>query len=86
MACGWRSAHDAEWSCGCPERDDGRRPGGVITGLPLAFIGGRLLESQLFSLSPHDARTIGVAVCIILSVVAIAGALPAFRARRASIQ
>ena len=55
---------------------------GVITGLPLAFVVGRLLESQLFGLSPHDARTTGVAVCTILFVIAMAGTLPALRASR----
>jgi ABC-type antimicrobial peptide transport system permease subunit len=55
---------------------------GIIAGLPLALVGGRLLESQLFGLSSHDARTIGVAVCVILSVITMAGWLPALRASR----
>ena len=55
---------------------------GVLVGLPLAWMGARLLESRLFGMSPHDPVTTGVAACITLSVIAVAGAVPALRASR----
>jgi len=51
---------------------------GVV--LLVAWIGSRLMKSLLFGLSPHDRRTIAVAVCAVLSVILVAGALPATRA------
>ncbi len=55
---------------------------GIAVGLPLAWIGTRLLESWLFGLSPHDPVTIVLAVAAILVVTVGAGSLPAFRASR----
>lgn len=55
---------------------------GIGIGLPLAWMGSRLLRSVLFGLSPHDPATIGIAVCAILAVMLAAGALPAIRASR----
>ncbi len=55
---------------------------GVAVGLPLAWMGGRLMKSLLFGLSPHDPRTMSVALCGILSVLLLAGALPAIGASR----
>jgi predicted permease len=55
---------------------------GIVVGLPLAWIGTRLLESQLFELSPHDPSTIFLATSAIFAVTVIAGFLPARRASR----
>jgi predicted permease len=55
---------------------------GVLAGLPLAWLGGRLMERQLFGLSPHDPATLGVVVLLILAVALASGALPAARASR----
>lgn len=55
---------------------------GIAIGTPLAWLGTKLLESQLFGLSPHDPRTILLAIAAIVAVTIIAGYLPARRASR----
>jgi ABC-type antimicrobial peptide transport system permease subunit len=55
---------------------------GIAAGLPLAWMGGRLMKGLLYGLSPHDPGTTAAAVCAILSIVLLAGALPALRASR----
>jgi predicted permease len=55
---------------------------GIAIGMPLAWLGTKFLESQLFGLSPHDPRTILLAIAAIVAVMVIAGYLPARRASR----
>ncbi|HYK90346.1 MAG TPA: FtsX-like permease family protein, partial [Acidobacteriota bacterium] len=55
---------------------------GVAVGLPLAWVGMRLLQSQLFGLSPHDPLTIFLSTAAIFVVTVLAGLLPARRASR----
>jgi predicted permease len=55
---------------------------GIAAGMPLAWVGTRLLESQLFGLSPHDPSTILLATAAIFAVTILAGFLPARRASR----
>jgi hypothetical protein len=50
---------------------------GIAVGIPLALASMRIIESQLFELSPMDPLTIVLAI-----VAAIAGYLPARRAMR----
>jgi predicted permease len=55
---------------------------GAMVGLAGALVSSRLLESLLFQVSPSDPVTLG-AVCVLLTVVALAAAyLPARRATR----
>ena len=56
--------------------------GGVAIGLLLAFAAGRLIASQLFGLTPTDARTLLLATLLMVAVSAAAGYLPARRASR----
>ncbi len=53
---------------------------GIVIGMPLGWLGTTLLRSQLFGLSPHDPRTILLAVASIIAVTLFAGYLPARRA------
>jgi predicted permease len=53
---------------------------GIAAGLPLAWMGARLLESRLFGLSPHDPATILLATAALVAVTIAAGFLPAVRA------
>jgi len=55
---------------------------GIVIGLPLAWIGARLLAAQLFGLSPHDPATIAIACVSLLAVTSAAGFIPAHRASR----
>jgi predicted permease len=55
---------------------------GLLAGLPLAWMGGRLMARQLFGVSPHDPATIAAVVVGILGVALVSGALPAARASR----
>jgi predicted permease len=55
---------------------------GVAIGLPAAIMGGRLITSLLFGLTPADPLTIGLASLLLLGVAAFAGYLPARRASR----
>ncbi len=55
---------------------------GVCLGLPSALGLSRLIESQLFGLSPTDPLTLGLATAVLFSVALLAGYLPASRATR----
>ena len=55
---------------------------GLLAGLPLAWMGGRLMARQLFGVSPHDPTTLVGVLGVILVVALAAGALPAARASR----
>jgi putative ABC transport system permease protein len=55
---------------------------GVVAGLPLAWMSGRLVSRQLFGLSPHDPTTLVGVAAVIFAVALVAGAIPALRASR----
>ncbi len=55
---------------------------GVVAGVPLALISGRLIRSQLYGLSAADTGTTFIAGIFLLLVSAGAGLLPAWRATR----
>ena len=55
---------------------------GLGMGIPLALAAMRIIESQLFELSPMDPLTITLVSAVLATVAAIAGYLPARRAMR----
>lgn len=55
---------------------------GLGMGIPLALASMRIIESQLFELSPMDPLTIAVVSFVLAIVAAIAGTVPARRAIR----
>src|SRR5947209_1086790 len=55
---------------------------GLLVGFPLAWFATRLLQAQLFELTPHDPFTLTLAVASIILVTAVAGYVPARRASR----
>jgi predicted permease len=55
---------------------------GVLIGLAGALALGRLIETQLYGLKPHDAATLAVAAVGLALVALAAGYLPALRASR----
>ncbi|MGA8597681.1 MAG: ABC transporter permease [Bryobacteraceae bacterium] len=55
---------------------------GVAIGLPAALMVSRLLQSQLYGMSPSDPTTIGLALLGIVGIAALSGYLPARRAAR----
>ncbi|MCC6992906.1 MAG: ABC transporter permease [Acidobacteria bacterium] len=54
--------------------------GGIALGLPAAWAAGRVVESQLFGLSPVDPLSLAVAAAVLAMVGLLAGFLPARRA------
>jgi predicted permease len=55
---------------------------GIAIGVPATLAATRLVQSQLFGLSPFDPATVAVAMLAILLVTVIAGYLPARRATK----
>ncbi len=55
---------------------------GIAVGLPLAWIGAKLLSHQLYELSPHDPLTIIGAAGAIITITLLAGYAPARRASK----
>jgi predicted permease len=55
---------------------------GLVIGLPLAYLEGRLIASQLFELPPTDPVALGMAGLGLTGVAVLAGYLPARRATR----
>jgi predicted permease len=55
---------------------------GLLLGLPLVWIGARLLASRLFELSPHDPNTIALSCVALVTITLLAGVIPARRASR----
>ena len=53
---------------------------GLVAGLPMAWLGTRLLTAQVYGLSPHDPLTVAVAIGAISAVTIAAGFVPALRA------
>jgi predicted permease len=55
---------------------------GVAVGVPAALALMRVVQSQLYGLSPHDPSTLALATVALALVACAAGYLPAFRASR----
>ncbi len=55
---------------------------GVAIGLPLSLAANRLLEAQLFGVSPSDPVALTFAIALMLAVALLAGYVPARRAAR----
>ena len=55
---------------------------GVLLGLPLALLAGRLLSTVVFGIGPYDAASLAVAIGLLLVVGAGCGLVPARRAIR----
>jgi predicted permease len=56
--------------------------GGLVTGTLVSFLAVRVLQKQLFGLSPYDPLTIATAIGVLSAVALMAGYLPARRAMR----
>jgi predicted permease len=55
---------------------------GIAAGLPTALVLGRLAQSQLYGLAPHDVATVSLATVTLAVVAGLAGFVPALRASR----
>jgi len=55
---------------------------GVVVGIPAALALTRVVESQLFGLTGHDPRTLGISTVALTVVACAAGYIPALRASR----
>lgn len=55
---------------------------GIAAGIPAAFAATRLLQDQLFGLSPHDPSTFAIAVASVAVVAMLAAYFPALRAAK----
>ena len=55
---------------------------GLVIGVPLTLAATRLIQAQLFEVSPGDAFTIVAAVLIVSAVSVMSGYLPARRATK----
>jgi ABC-type antimicrobial peptide transport system permease subunit len=53
---------------------------GVVLALPLSWALGRLVKNQLYGVAPVDPAAIAAAIGVLVTVAAIAGAIPARRA------
>jgi predicted permease len=53
---------------------------GLGLGLPLTFVAGRLLRTQLYAISPYNLSVIGVSVVVLGFAAFVASAVPALRA------
>lgn len=58
--------------------------GGLIVGLPLMYVAGRILGSQLYGTHPYDPAVILIAIATLCLAALAASAIPAFRASRIS--
>ena len=58
--------------------------GGIVVGMPLIVIGGRLAAALFFDVDPYDPATIAFAVVVLVCVGGACSALPAWRASRIS--
>jgi predicted permease len=55
---------------------------GILIGLPFSWATAKLLNHQLYALSPHDPITVAGAVMAIVGITLVAGYLPARRASK----
>lgn len=75
-------ARGADVMSGVMREGLGLAAAGVVVGLLAAMAAGRLLESMLFGVTPHDPLTMAVAAMIVLFTSALAVLVPARRASR----
>jgi predicted permease len=57
---------------------------GLLIGIPIALLGGRIIADQLFNVKPYDPVSLALAVGVLAVAAAVAGFIPA--ARAASIE
>lgn len=57
---------------------------GLLIGIPMVLLGGRIIADQLFNVKPYDPLSIAIGVGVLTVAAAIAGLIPA--ARAASIE
>lgn len=57
---------------------------GLLLGIPIALLGGRIIADQLFNVKPYDPVSVVLAVGVLSLAAAVAGLIPA--ARAASIE
>ncbi len=55
---------------------------GVVLGLPFVFLGGTLVSTLVFGVSPHDGGTLAIAAVVLVGVGTACSLLPARRAAR----
>src|SRR5260370_16028751 len=55
---------------------------GIAIGIPLALAATRLIASRLFGVGASDPANIAIAILLLLTVAALAGFLPAWRASK----
>ena len=55
---------------------------GIVVGLAVALVGGRLLSAFLYGISPHDALTFVAVPIVIIAVAVVACLVPARRAAK----
>jgi len=55
---------------------------GLVLGLPVVFLGGRLISTLLFGISPFDGVSVVAATLVLISVGGLCSAIPALRASR----
>ncbi len=53
---------------------------GLVIGIPIALLGGRLVSDQLFKVRYFDPFSIGIAIAVLLLAAGVAGVVPATRA------
>lgn len=53
---------------------------GLVLGIPLAIISGRLMTRQLFGVSPWDPRMLTIATLLLCAAALLASCIPAMRA------
>ncbi|HET9743134.1 MAG TPA: ABC transporter permease [Terriglobales bacterium] len=53
---------------------------GLLVGIPLAFLAGRLMASQLYGVSAYDPFSVAIAAIVLFASATIAGFVPAQRA------
>ena len=55
---------------------------GLVLGLPVVFLGGRLISTLLFGISPFDGVSVVAATLMLITVGGLCSAIPALRASR----
>lgn len=53
---------------------------GLLVGIPLAFLAGRLMASQLYGVSAYDPFSVAIAAIVLFASATIAGFVPVQRA------
>jgi predicted permease len=53
---------------------------GLVIGIPVALLGGRLMSTQLYGVKTYDPLTLAAAVLVLCAFAAVAGFIPARRA------